>query len=231
MSKSKIPLTDKGFPRDAWELLSPKLTEGRREKMFEVASKRTDHIRLIAENIYDPHNVSACLRSAEALGVLNIDFVNTYQEFARPTTVSKGSYNWLDLHRHDDIKATADKLHSQGYMIAAGYPHPDCMKLDEIPVDKPVAVLFGNEHQGVSADWDAHVDYKFTIPMVGMVESLNISVSAALSMYELTKNAQKLLGDEKYQLSQERREEILSNWVCRHSRNYELELERLREKK
>ncbi len=96
-------------------------------------------------------------------------------------------------------------------------------------MDKPVAVLFGNEHQGVSADWDEYVDYKFTIPMVGMVESLNISVSAALSMYELTKNSQKLLGDEKYQLSPERREEILSNWVCRHSRNYELELERLRE--
>ena len=66
--------------------------------------------------------------------------------------------------------------------------------------------------------------------MVGMVESLN-TCFAALSMYELTKNSQKLLGDEKYQLSPERREEILSNWVCRRSRNYELELERLREQK
>lgn len=222
-------LTKYGFPVDAWRLLSPRLTDKRREKMDFVASHRTKMVRLILQDIYDPHNLSACLRSAEAFGVLDIDIVNLYQKFTKPSTVSRGSYNWLKMHRYTDLDKNVADLRAAGYKIAAGYPSPDNLSLDEIPVDQPVAVIFGNEHRGVSSDWDKHVDYKFTIPMVGMVESLNISVSAALAMYQLSQKSHKELGDEKYYLNASQKNELLSDWVCQNSRSHEKELARLRE--
>lgn len=225
-----VKLSKYGFPTDAWQLLSPRLTDKRREKMDFVASHRTKQVRLILQDIHDPHNLSACLRSAEAFGVLDIDIVNLYQKFAKPSTVSRGSYNWLKMHRYTDLNENIADLRANGYKIAAGYPSPDNLKLDEIPVDQPVAVVFGNEHRGVAPEWDEHVDYKFTIPMVGMVESLNISVSAALTMYQLTQHSQKHLGAEKYYLNEEERNSLLSDWVCQHSRDFQKELDRLREK-
>ncbi|SMF71233.1 TrmH family RNA methyltransferase [Pseudobacteriovorax antillogorgiicola] len=223
-----IPLTRYGYPADAWRLLAPRLTDKRREKMDFVASHRTKKVRLVLQDIHDPHNISACLRSAEAFGVLDIDIVNLYQKFAKPSTVSRGSYNWLKMHRYTSIPDIIQDLRSNGYKIAAGYPSPDNLKLNEIPVDQGVAVVFGNEHRGVAPEWDEHVDYKFTIPMVGMVESLNISVSAALTMYQLTQRSRALLGDAAYHLSEQEKNDLLSDWVCQHARSYEKELARLR---
>ena len=228
MTETGNNLTQYGFPKDAWRLLSPRLTDRRREKMEQVAGHRTKHVRLVLQDIHDPHNISACLRSAEAFGVLDIDIVNLYQKFAKPSSVSRGSFNWLKLHRYTDISDVVSDLRRSGYKLAAGYPpSQDTCKLDEIPVQQPVAVIFGNEHRGVSEEWAQHIDYRFTIPMVGMVESLNISVSAALSMYQLTEKSKLLLGDGVY-ISRDERESLLSDWICQHSRSYEKELEILR---
>lgn len=225
----KDKMQDSNYPKDAWELMSPRLTDKRRERMLQVAAHRTDYVRLMVQDIHDPHNISACLRSAEAFGVLNIDVINQYQRF-RASTVSKGSANWLNVTKWPTIKECAVSLKEQGYKIAAGYPTTDNLSLFDIPVDKPVALLFGNEHRGIDPEWLEHVDYKFTIPMMGMVESLNISVSAALSMLEITRKARKTLGDERYYLSEEARNNLLGSWVCRESRDYEKELSILREK-
>ncbi|NRA63603.1 MAG: RNA methyltransferase [Pseudobacteriovorax sp.] len=223
-----IPLTEKGFPSDAWRLLSPRLTDKRREKMLDVASKRSEHIRLVLQDIHDPHNIAACMRSAEAFGVLNIDVVNTYQKFAKPSTVARGAYHWLNFNKFETISESVTNLRRKGYKIAAGFPAASC-KLGDIPVDQPVAVLFGNEHQGVHSDWDAEIDYRFTIPMTGMVESLNISVSAALTMYTLMEKAKTVISESELYLDDRSREHILSEWVCRHSRQYKSELAILRQ--
>lgn len=223
---SKLPFQD--FDPEIWHLLRMKLTESRRTRMQSVAAERTDRIRLALQDIHDPHNMAACLRSAEALGVLHIDLVNTYQAFAKPSSVARGSSHWLELQRFQDIESYAGQLKQQGYCLAAGFPGSENLNLSDVPVNRPLVVIFGNEHQGVSSDWQPHLDYKFTIPMVGMVESLNISVSAALTLWTLTQKARSELRPEVYHLQPEQQEALLAKWACRHSRNLEVELSKLR---
>ena len=102
------------------------------------------------------------------------------------------------------------------------------MPLFEVPCHEPVAILFGNEHRGIDPAWLDEVDYKFTIPVVGMVESLNISVAAALSMLEITRRSQQAVGDDLYFLSPERQEALLGQWLTRHVKSYKQQLIELR---
>ena len=216
-------------PEDAWRLLSPRLTDVRREKMLDVAKNRTEHVRLVLQDIHDPHNIAACYRSAEAMGVCHVDVVNTFQAFKKPSTVARGSANWLEINRFESIKDYVSYIKKLGFVIAAGYPSQDNVTLDQIPIEKPIAVVFGNEHQGVHADWLEHIDIPFTIPMFGMVESYNISVSAALSMFSLTSRARKHLGSQ-FTVNDIKQNKLLSKWVMRHSRSAYGELEQLRKR-
>jgi tRNA (guanosine-2'-O-)-methyltransferase len=172
------------LPDDSWDVLSEILTENRRHRLTTAVKKRTEHIRLVLQDVHNPHNISACLRSAEAFGVQNVDIV-TLEESFRPSTSSKGVSDWLSLHKWKSIDECAVFLKNSGYVIAAGMPAPDSIPLDQISLDAPVAILFGNENQGVSKDWQRHVDQYFTIPMHGLVESMNISVCAAITMHHL----------------------------------------------
>ena len=212
------------FDPEIWDLLSAKLSDSRRNKMLQVAAHRSRYIRLALQDIYDPHNVSACLRSAEALGVLHTDLVNLYQDFSKPSTVARGSSNWLEIQRFKSIPDYVEERKSEGYSLAAGYPSAQ-YSLDELPLDRPLIVVFGNEHAGLSEQWEQHIDYKFSIPMVGMVESFNISVSAAICLYTLTQKA--LQSDsmrESFHMNEAEQKQLLAKWVSRHSRNLEQEL-------
>ncbi|MFW7377819.1 MAG: TrmH family RNA methyltransferase [Oligoflexus sp.] len=234
MSDAVSVMSDKkkqtaGFD-DAWELLSPRLTPHRRERMEHVAQHRTRHIRLALQDIHDPHNISACMRSAEAMGVMQVDVINLYQKFAKPSSVARGSSQWLELGRFEDMATYLQQTKEAGVKLAAGFPSPDAIPLDQIPVDQPLVIIFGNEHLGVHEDWLPHLDYRFTIPMVGMVESFNISVSAALSMYELTRRARATIGDEQFYLNKAQQVHMLNQWVLRHSRDPMRELNKLRQK-
>ncbi|MBF0443226.1 MAG: RNA methyltransferase [Oligoflexales bacterium] len=215
------------YPDDAWILLSKRLTPQRRERMQEVVGQRTGHLRLMMQDIHDQHNISACFRSAEAFGILNVDVINTYEKFKR-SGVSRGTDRWLVIRRWNSIDVCAEYVKGKGYKIAAGFPGKNNMSLMELPVKEPVAVLFGNEHSGIDEKWDDYIDYKFTVPMDGMVESLNISVSAALSLFELKRRALLDVPAEKYYVCEEERKALLSRWVCLESRNYEAELAILR---
>jgi tRNA (guanosine-2'-O-)-methyltransferase len=217
------------IPGEAWSLLRHQLTEERQQKMQLAASLRTSRLRLVVQDIHDPHNVSACLRSAEAFGILNCDVVNLKRSF-RPTTTARGVENWLRVHAHPDIESCVSHLRQSGYQLAAGFPSPQAKKLDDLPIDKPLALIFGNEHDGVSAQWLPHLDYTFTIPMVGLVESLNISVSAAISLYVLSQKAQNELKPEDYFLQENQREQLLSEWICGQLRSWPEQLAHLKAK-
>lgn len=215
------------FPSDAWELLSARLTENRKQKMLDVASNRTRHIQLVIQDVHNPHNISACLRSAEAFGVLEAHVVNLNNPF-KASTVGRGVHNWLHIHKYSTVKECADYLHSQGMLIAAGMPAQGSKPIDELAIDKPIAILFGNEHAGVSPEWNEYIDIFFTIPMFGFVESMNISVCAALSMQILTHKSRNHLPSEKYNLTQPEQSVLLNEWVCRQITTWEGELKRLR---
>jgi tRNA (guanosine-2'-O-)-methyltransferase len=232
-SPAPTPCDDDGrplapaFAPDAWELLSPRLTDQRRARLERAAAGRTRHIRLVVQDLHDPHNVSACMRSAEALGVQDVDVVTLKEPF-RVSTVARGVADWLTIRRHRDIPSAVAALRASGYLIVAGVPRTDAVSLYDLPLDRPIAVVFGNEHAGISPEWLAHVDQPFTIPMVGLVESLNISVSAAITLSHLTYASRVALPRERYYLSDAARSELLSRWICRQIPSWEGELARAR---
>ncbi|MEZ4743237.1 MAG: RNA methyltransferase [Bdellovibrionota bacterium] len=220
---------DKQAPEDAWRFLQSRLTENRKRKMLQAAKERTNHIRLVLQDIHSPHNVSACMRSAEAFGVLNIDVVHLNQPF-KPTVVAKGVSNWLRITKHQSIESCAETLHKSGYKIIAGMPTQNSSPLEELQIDQPLAILFGNEHLGVSDEWSPFIDQYFTIPMYGFVESLNISVSAAITMHQLTHKARHNLPASKYFLNEAERDHLLDEWVCKQFPTWEIELTALRKR-
>jgi tRNA (guanosine-2'-O-)-methyltransferase len=206
------------------------LTDARRERFLKVVSQRTRHIRLVIQDIHEPHNVSACLRSAEAFGVQDCDVVTMTEKF-KPTGVAKGVNSWLKIERYVEIASCVKNLRANGYKIVAGVPVQTACRLDDLPVKDKIAVVFGNEHDGIAKEWLDHVDYPFTIPMVGHVESLNISVSAAVTLHSLTMRARNLLPASMYLISDIEQKKILNEWVCNQFRSWEVVLERLREKR
>jgi tRNA (guanosine-2'-O-)-methyltransferase len=219
------------YPDDAWELLAPKLSDERRKKMLDVVARRTQYIRLLIQDIVDPHNISACMRSADAFGILNVDIIAKHQKFS-PSTAARGSGQWLQLKRWRSIEEAALAVKAQGFRIAAGYPKDGAYSVYDLPLDQPVAVLFGNEKHGLDDEWLKHADYAFTIPTTGMVESLNISVCAAISLLELTRRASAQVEKGRYYIPEEKQQKLLCEWICRyHSRHYELELDLLRKER
>ena len=215
------------FPGDAWELLSPLLTPTRRARLAAVAAARTRHVRLVVQDIHQPHNVSACLRSADAFGVQEVDVVTLRERF-KASTVAKGVSHWLTVNRHHDVAACAAALRQGGYRIYAGVPLPGAKPLGELPVDRRIAVVFGNEHDGIDPAWHQHIDQPFTIPMAGMVESLNISVCAAITLQSLTERARAAVPAADFLLPEAERRQVLNAWVCRQFNSWPELLQRLR---
>lgn len=216
------------FPSDAWELLSPELTNERRSRMQKIAALRTNHIQVVLQDIHDPHNISACLRSAEAFGVLEAHVVTMRKRYS-PSTAARGVHRWLNIHRYNDVNSAVIGLKDQGLLLAAGYPDASAVPLDQVPLDQPIAVIFGNEHEGVHKSWREHIDIPFTIPMSGFVESLNISVSCAISLYSLTQRAQQTIPATSYYLDEQQRQKLLNRWACQQfPESYQMQLKRLR---
>lgn len=215
------------YPDDAWDLLSPQLTPHRRERMLATVAARTRHVRLVVQDIHQPHNVSACIRSAEGFGVHNIDVVTLKTKFDT-STVARGVDQWVDITRYPDVEQCVKNLHESGFLVAAAFPYGDAVLLDALPVDKPIALVFGNEHEGLDSSWKDLSDVRFTIPMAGIVESLNISVCAAVSMYAVTQKAKAQLPADKFYLNSEEQRALLNRWICRQITSWQGQLERLR---
>jgi tRNA (guanosine-2'-O-)-methyltransferase len=221
-------LISQDYPQDAWQLLSPQLNENRRQRMSTTAAQRTSHIRLIVQDVHQPHNVSACIRSAEAFGIQNVDVVSLTHKF-NASSVAKGVDEWIDITKHASVDECIKSLHQSGYLVAAAFPHGNAITLDQLPVDKPIAVAFGNEHEGLDLAWRNQADMCFTIPMFGIVESLNISVCAAITLHNLTTRARKLLPPSQFLLSKAEQEKLLNKWICRQITSWSQQLPRLRQ--
>ena len=163
------------------------VTEARRRRIDEVVDGRTYDVVAVLDSIVDPHNASAVLRSADAFGVQRIYAIKHELGFRAAKTVAKGSHRWLDIHRFTSSRKCTDALHKQGYKIFVASMQAT-KTLDELRGEEKVAVVFGNEHIGASKETLQHADGTFAIPMRGFVESLNVSVAAALTLHSLTSN-------------------------------------------
>lgn len=159
------------------------LTSERVDKLKAVTAKRSFQMVSVLENIYDRGNISAVMRSADAFGFPQIHLVDQPDaKFKAANRVSKGSEKWLDVHLHKSVSSVAEDLRGKGYQLFA--THLDAGRtIEELDFSRPMAIVLGNEKEGVSKEMVSECDGIFKIPMYGLSQSFNISVAAALIFY------------------------------------------------
>jgi tRNA (guanosine-2'-O-)-methyltransferase len=171
--------TDKDF------LCTP-MTPERREKIETVLARRQDNLTVVLENVFDPHNISAVMRSCDAVGIQEIFVLtNKIPRHKKWGDRSSSSANkWLTVHQFSDLEACHSELRRRYGRILTTHLSSDAVSLYETDLTVPTALVFGNEHAGVSEEFRALADGNFIIPQVGMIQSLNISVACAVTLYE-----------------------------------------------
>lgn len=166
------------------QTLKPYLSEKRMERIESVLSKRIRSVHVAIESPYDVHNGLAIVRTAEALGVSHMHFIQAEMKKGQGRATTRGTLKWTHLHSHETF---SDFLENRGGFHLAGASVEGTMMLEELPVDRPLCLLFGNEHRGLSEEAKKRCDFLFSIPLYGMVESYNLSVSAAITLYDYLK--------------------------------------------
>lgn len=201
------------------------ITEHKRAFMDRVLDNRTRYVTIVLEDIYQSQNASAVIRTCECLGLQDIHIIETRSSWSTNKQVLKGSNKWLDLKRYKekDTNNTAvcfENLRAQGYRIAVTDPTPDGVPVHDVPLDRPLALVMGNEKHGSSTYALEHADLKVNIPMVGFTESFNISVSAAICLNSMLHRLRQ--ADLPWQLTAEQKDQLRLNWYKKVVRRAEL---------
>ncbi len=161
------------------ELLLP----GRRERIDRVVAARTRALTVVLEHVHDPHNIGAALRTCECFGLQELHVVEGPRSPYRPAKlVTRGAEKWVDVHRSKDLEETIGSLKARGFTVLASRLSGAAIPLNALPLDRKLALVFGNEHEGVTDRAAELCDGNFRIPMFGFTQSLNISVALAVSL-------------------------------------------------
>ncbi len=187
------------------------ITDRRKKRIEKILFNRQPDIIIVSEWVHKESNISALMRTADAFGFLNFYIVRN--TFAHNTEVSKGSEKWLNITKFKDTKSMTMDLKKKNIQIIATGFTDDAMAPEEIDFTLPTAIIWGNELDGVSDYAFEQADKIVKIPMVGMVQSLNVSVSAGIIMYEIFKQRKSKGMYDKRQLSDEMYEELLDKWT------------------
>jgi len=162
------------------------MTPERTERLEYVLSNRQPDLTVVLENVFDPHNISAVMRTCDAVGIQDIYILNTkiprHKKWGAKS--SSSAAKWLTVHQYDDAQQCFAALRSRFNKIYTTHLSTDAVTLHELRLTEPVALVFGNEHSGVSDEIIGMADGNFIIPQVGIIRSLNISVACAVSVYE-----------------------------------------------
>jgi tRNA (guanosine-2'-O-)-methyltransferase len=203
------------------------MTERRKRRLREVLSHRTRNLTLVLEDIYDTHNASACIRSSEAMGLQELHVAALNLPFKPNPGVTNGADKWMDIIRHDSVDACISHLHDRGYHVAAGVLDHDAVPIQQISFDRPVALVFGNEHEGISEAMASASDQRFYIPMHGFSQSFNISVASALAVHYAVNERVRIFG-QNGDLEADDIEQLYAKWVRQSVNMADGMLERLR---
>lgn len=177
------------------------LTDNRKERFLDVLANRTKHFTVAVEDVFQMHNTSAVMRSCEVFGIQELNIIE--QRFGKriDKEIALGAQKWVDINRFDTVNGCITSLRNQGYQIIATTPHENDCLIQDFDITKPSALFFGTEKDGLSPEIMEQADGFLKIPMVGFTESLNISVSAAIIIQNLTNRLRN--SDIKWQLSDE----------------------------
>ncbi|MFI3316418.1 MAG: RNA methyltransferase [Rikenellaceae bacterium] len=194
------------------DYLTEFMTPERREKLEEIASNRTRYMTILTENTFHSQNASALMRHCEAFGLQELHAVESLCQFRTYADIVRGTDKWVDLQRYDKSPAAIASLKAQGYRIVATTPHREDCTPETFDVEAgKFALVFGTEHAGISEDIIASADEFLRIPMCGMVESLNVSASAAILIYMLSERMRHSCAA--WQMDEGERLEILYRWM------------------
>ncbi len=186
------------------------------ERIRSVLAHRQPGLTVVMENIHDPHNVSAVFRTCDAVGALRVELLYTVEPFPKIGKKSSSSANkWLERRHHKSVEACYRTLRSEGFRIYATRVSPSAQSLYDLDLTGRVALVLGNEHRGVSDEAAARADGVFRIPMMGMIESLNVSVAAAVCLYEALRQRMKAGGYAGPQISRDELEKLSAEWMKR----------------
>ena len=191
------------------------LTEKRKALFKKVLEDRTRHFTVVLEDIFQPHNASAVVRTCDIFGIQDVHAIENKYNNKISRHVAKGSQKWLSYNRYrddgDNTTSCLASLKDKGYQIIATTPHNDSCALQDFDVTKKSAFVFGAEAEGVSEIVMKNADGFLKIPMVGFTESLNISVAAAIILQEVTSKLRNSEVD--WKLSDEEKQILYFNWV------------------
>lgn len=216
------------------QYLSEFLTPERRYLFNKVLAERTRYATVVLEDIYQPQNASAVLRTCDCFGIQDVHVIENEHKYDINPDVVIGADKWLNLHKYADGKNNSLEairhLKSKGYRIVATTPHTDEVLLEDFNVEAgKFALVFGTEQTGISETVAANADEFLRIPMYGFTESYNISVSAAICLHHLTYKLRQT--DINWQLSKEEADEIRFEWLKKSIKKSELIIQRFLENK
>lgn len=214
--KFKVESIDKELRKKLIDYLSQFVYDRRYQLFSNIISNRTRYLTVVLEDIYQPQNASATLRTCDCLGVQDIHIIENRNRFSVDSEVDMGASKWLTLHKYNNLENNTleaiNTLRNKGYRIVATTPHKNDCTIKELDINKgKVALLFGTELTGLSDLALKNADEFVRIPMFGFTESFNISVSVAITLYELTGRLRESGMD--YLLTSDEQEEILLDWL------------------
>ncbi|MEM9015967.1 MAG: RNA methyltransferase [Verrucomicrobiota bacterium] len=202
------------------EYLAGYVTENKQALIRSVLAERTRHLTIVLEDIYQPHNASACLRSCDCLGVQDVHIVENRNEYRPNNEISMGSAKWLSLHRYHETASCLETLRTRGYRLVATSPNEDGYDLTTLPLDRPVALLFGTEEQGLKEETLAVAEDTLRLPIYGFTQSYNISVTVALSLSRLVERLRD--SDLNWRLADSEKKELTLAFYRRIVRRHDL---------
>ena len=208
------------------EYMTEFLTAERLEVLQRTLAQRTRYMTILTENTFHPQNASALVRHCEAFGLQDLHTVETLCQFNPNVNIVRGTDKWVDITRHSSTAEAISSLKASGYRLVATTPHRESCTPETFDVEKgPFCLVFGTEHAGVSDEIIASADEYLRIPMCGMVESLNVSASAAILIYMLSQRM-RLSPSIDWHLSEAENRELLFRWVMSSVRDAERILKR-----
>ena len=192
------------------------VTQARRTRVREMLQRRLGSVVVVAEAIHRRHNTSAILRSAEAFGVHEVHLITG--AFRPSRGAARGAERWVDIHFHESLSDCVRLLRTRNFSLWVADLHAQSCSPEGVPLDGPVAVLFGSEMSGVSDEARRLADGFVTVPMHGLTESLNVSVACACVLQRITERRRAQVG--KGDLAQARQDRFFHEWLDRETKAY-----------
>ena len=191
------------------------ISESKQEMFDRIAFDRTRYITVALETIMKEHNASAVLRTCDCFGIQDLNIIESNTSYEIQREIARGAGNWVDMHTYTSSNATVDCLNNlkdQGYKLIATSPHAE-KDINDLIIDKPIAIVFGTEKDGITKDVVNLSDELYKIPMYGFTESYNISVSAAIILNILRSKLENSSLD--WRLSKEEQTKLKIDWCTK----------------